>query len=107
MEKDTTKAIRQYEAAAMCVRVFARYNLGCLENNNGNHDLALQHWMIAAKLGDQDSLNAVKHLFMKGLATKADYAAALHGYQNAVEEMSSPERDEAKSLGIDEIEIIK
>ena len=35
---------------------------------------------------------------MKGLATKDDYAEALRGYQNAVEEMSSPDRAEAKSL---------
>ena len=40
---------------------------------------------------------------MNGLATKADYAAALRGYQNAVEEMSSPDRDEAKKMGSDEI----
>ena len=40
---------------------------------------------------------------MNGLATKADYAAALRGYQNAVEEMSSPDRDEAEKMGSDEI----
>ena len=36
---------------------------------------------------------------MNGLATKADYAAALRGYQNAVDEMESPDRVEAKALG--------
>ena len=41
---------------------------------------------------------------MNGLATKADYAAALRGYQNAVEEMSSPDRDEAKVLGLEMIQ---
>ena len=59
--------------------------------------------MISAKLGHEESLNNVKILFMNGLATKADYAAALRGYQNAVEEMSSPDRDEAKTMGADEI----
>ena len=103
VEKDTAKAFHHYEAAAMCGQVNARYNLGCMEGMAENHDLALQHCMISATLGHKDSLNAVKTLFMNGLATKADYAAALRGYQNAVEEMSSPERDEAKSLGIDEI----
>ena len=44
-------------------------------------------------------MNKVKSFFKKGHATKADYAAALRGYQNAVEEMSSPDRDEAKALG--------
>ena len=45
------------------------------------------------------SLNNVKSFFKKSLATKADYAAALRGYQNAVDEMSSPDRDEAKASG--------
>ena len=102
-EKDMAKAIMHYEAAAMCGHVFARYNLGCEEHRAGNHDLALQHCMIAAKLGDQDSLNAVKHLFTNGLATKTNYAAALSGYQNAVEEMSNSDRDEAEALGADTI----
>ena len=60
--------------------------------------------MISAKLGEQDSLHSVKSFFMNGLATKADYAAALRGYQNAVEEMSSPDRDEAKVLGLEMIQ---
>ena len=81
----------------MCGDVDARYNLGNAEHRAGNYDFALQHWMIAAKLGYEISLNNVKSFFMNGLATKADYAAALRGYQNAVEEMSSPDRDEAKA----------
>ena len=103
VEKDMAKALQHYEVAAMCGHVSARFNLGCEEYDAGNHDLALQHWMISAKLGDQDSLNEVKEMFMKGLATKADYAAALRGYQNAIEEMSSPDRDEAKVVGIEMI----
>jgi len=51
-------------------------------------------------LGHEVSLNNVKTSFMNGLATKADYAAALRGYQNAVDEMKSPDRVEAKALGI-------
>ena len=41
-----------------------------------------------------------KVMFMKGHATKAQYAEALKGYQDAVEEMKSPQREEAKRLGI-------
>ena len=77
--------------------VLARFNLGYEEYYAGNHDLALQHWMISAKFGHEKSLNKVKHLFMDGIATKADYAAALLGYQNAVEKISSIARDEAKA----------
>ena len=95
VEKDMDRAIRHYEAAAMCGEVTARNNLGCLEGKAGKYDLALQHFSISAKLGYQESLNMVKSFFMNGLATKADYAGALRGYQSAIEEMSSPERDEA------------
>ena len=100
VEKDTAKAIRHCEAAAMCGHVSARFNLGCEEYNAENYGLALQHWIIAAKLGDGGSLDVVKEMFMDGLATKADCAGALHGCQSAVEEMRSPDRDEALALGL-------
>ena len=96
VEKDTDKAIRHYEAAAMFGHVYARNTLGCHEGNAKNDDLALQHWMISARLGHEGSLQNIKTLFMEGFATKAEYAEALRGYQNAIEETSSPERDEAK-----------
>jgi len=98
VEKDTDKAFRHFEAAAMCGHVKARYNLGCKEYKDGNCDLALQHVLMSAKLGHDISLSNVKKLFIAGLATKAYYAAALRGYQKAVEEMSSPDRAEAKEL---------
>ena len=100
VEKDIDRAIRHNEAAAMNGHVGARYELGCAEEDAGRCDIALQHFLISAKLGDQDSLNAVKDLYMKDLATKADYAGALRGYQSAIEEMSSPDRDEAVKLGL-------
>ena len=68
VEKDTAKAFQHWEAAAMCGHVSSRHNLGCVEGNAGNHDLALQHWMISSNLGDQDSLNNVKSCFTRGLA---------------------------------------
>ena len=80
VEKDTVKAIRHYEAAAMRGEVDSRFNLGCEEYKAGNCDLALQHVLIAANLGHGRSLDNVKDMFMGGLATKADYAAALRGY---------------------------
>ncbi|EJK46112.1 hypothetical protein THAOC_35240 [Thalassiosira oceanica] len=105
VEKDMDKAFRHYETSAMTGgHVPARYNLGCIERNAGNYDLALQHMLISAKLGHDHSLTNVKDSFMAGLATKADYAAALRGYQSAIEEMSSPERAEAKALGSEQIQ---
>ena len=98
VEKDTVKATRHWEAAAMSGEVHARHNLGNEEGRAGNYDIAFQHWMIAGKLGHEKSLNKVKRMFMDRLATKADYAGALRGHQSAVEEMRSPDRDEAKRL---------
>ena len=103
VQKDMAKAIRHYEVAAMLSDVQARNNLGCEEEIAGNYDIALQHWKIAAKMGDQNALDAVKKMFMGGLVTKADYATALRGYQSAVEEMRSPDRDEAVALGLNKI----
>jgi len=56
--------------------------------------------MISAKMGHENSLNSVKDLFKEGHATKAHYAEALLGYRDAVEEMKSPQREEAKLLGV-------
>ena len=97
VERDTARAIRHLEAAAISGHVLARGYLGCTEWNAGNNDLALQHFLISAKLGDEQSLNTVKDFFMHGgPATKTDYAEALRGYQSAVEDMRSPDRDEAR-----------
>ena len=84
--------------AAVKGDVRARHNIGVLEYEVCNHDIALQHLMIAAKLGFQASLDNIKLMFMKGLASKADYADALRGHQSAVEEMRSPDREEALAL---------
>jgi len=40
----------------------------------------------------------IKKLYFDGHATKAQYAEALKGHGDAVEEMKSPQREEAKTL---------
>jgi len=51
--------------------------------------------MISAKLGFKLSLDMIKMMFTNGNATKTDFVEALRGYQSAVEETRSPDRDEA------------
>ena len=92
------RAVEHYELAAKQGHVIARRNLGIINFDTGNKGLALKHWMISAKLGDKDSLDCIKKTYTEGLGSKIDYAEALRGYQEAIEEMSSPERDEAKAL---------
>ena len=89
-----------WQQAAMKGDVESRNNLGIVEFNNKNYELAVLHWMISAKMGYEKSLNRIKAMFMKGHATKAQYAEALRGYGDAVEVMKSPKREEAKRLGV-------
>ncbi|EJK55623.1 hypothetical protein THAOC_24629 [Thalassiosira oceanica] len=97
--QDTEKASKFYTKAAMQGCVQSRHNLGCFEGKKGNHHRAVRHFLISAKMGDKDSVEAIKKRFVQGLATKEQYAEALRGYQEAVEEMKSHDRDEAERLG--------
>ena len=100
VEEDKPRGIHHWQQAAMEGHVESRHNLGVAEHYNRNHQLAVQHWMISAKMGFEESLNAVKKMFMKGCTTKVQYAEALMGYRDAVEEMKSPQREEAKRFGV-------
>ncbi|EJK70918.1 hypothetical protein THAOC_07686, partial [Thalassiosira oceanica] len=98
VEQNVAQGIRHFQHAAMQGDPESRYALGFHEHGNGNHELAVRHWMISAKMGLEGSLNAIKDMFMKGHANKAQYAEALRGYQSALEETRSPQREEAKAF---------
>ncbi|EJK69688.1 hypothetical protein THAOC_09028, partial [Thalassiosira oceanica] len=100
VEDDKPKGIHHWQQAAMKGHVESRHNIGAVEHDNGNYQLAVQHWVISAKMGGDESLNYIKELFKEGHATKAQYAEALLGYRDAVEETKSPQREEAKRLGV-------
>jgi hypothetical protein len=67
VEKDEKKKVYHLEVAAIGGHDFARYYLGAIEHENGNHERAVKHFIIAAKLGDDDSLDALKGGFKVGL----------------------------------------
>ena len=96
--RDETKAVQCWEKAAMQGQVQARHNLGHYERGNGNYERAVRHYMITSKMGDEVSLNCITDMFMRGTATTEQYAEAIKGYQVAVEEMRSPNRDEAQAM---------
>ena len=75
--------------------VESRHGLGVVEYNAGNYHLAVKHFLISAKMGYKDSLDEIKDMFSHGDATKEQYAEALKGYQEAVEETKSHQREEA------------
>ena len=76
----------------------ARHNLGCFDWQAGNMDRALKHFMIAAGCGYNDSLENIKQMFKDGWVTKDDYAKALRVYQACLNEIKSPQRDEAAAF---------
>ena len=99
VRQDEAKAAEFYTKAAMLGQVESRYNLGWFEGKKGNHGRAVRHYLISARLGDEGSLEMIKKHFTAGFATKEQYAQALRGYQDAVEETKSRDRDDAKRLG--------
>jgi len=92
------RCIPHWQHAAIQGHPQSRYGLGIHEFNSRDIELAVRHFMISTKMGDEYSLNAIKEMFMEGHATKAQYAEALKGYQNALEETKSPQREEANAL---------
>ena len=94
--KDGEKELHHLEQAAIGGHPQARYNLAIIEERkNRRVDRAVKHYIIAANLGCDDSLNSLKNAYKAGLMSKDDFAAALRGYQTAIAAMKSPQREEA------------
>ncbi len=97
VEKDMKKAVYHWEEAAIGGHVIARSNLGIHERqNNGKFDRAAKHFIIAANLGDHDSLQKLEEQVTNGHASKEEYDAARRGYQAAVDATKSQLREEAE-----------
>ena len=95
VEKDEKKELHHLTEAAIAGHPDARHNLGCLEERRGRMDRAVKHWIIAAKLGHDNSLECVKGLYKDGYVSKEDFATALRGHHAAIEATKSPQREEA------------
>ena len=95
VEKDEKRELHHAEEAAIGGHPLARHNLGCLEGKRGRMDRAAKHFIIAAKLGCDKSLENVKNLYKAGHVSKEDFAAALRGHQAAVDATKSPQREQA------------
>jgi TPR repeat protein len=96
VEKDMKKYKYYMEEAAIGGQPDARHNLGREERHNGRFERARKHFIIAANLGYEKSLECLKDLYADGYASKEDYANALRGYQAALEAAKSPEREQAE-----------
>jgi TPR repeat protein len=96
VEKDIKKAVYHMEEAAIGGHPIARFNLGNHEWDRGRDERAMKHYIIAAKLGLGPALDQIKDGFKEGSVSKEDYEAALRGYQAAVDEAKSQQRDAAE-----------
>jgi TPR repeat protein len=94
--KDMKKAVYHMEEAAIGGHPIARFNLGNHEWERGRDERAMKHYIIAAKLGLDAALDQIKDGFKEGSVSKEDYEAALRGYQAAVDETKSQQRDAAE-----------
>eukprot|EP00956_Cyclotella_meneghiniana_P006912 scaffold9332_cov34-Cyclotella_meneghiniana.AAC.1 len=93
VKHDKKKAVHHWQIAAMMGNMQARHNLGCAEEENGNFQRAMKHFMIAAKCGFEKSLDAVKDGFRDGHVTKEDFEKTLRDYQASCDETKSEQRD--------------
>jgi len=100
VQKDLKKFMYHLEQAAIGGHDIARYNLGAMEERKGNDDRAAKHWIIAANLGCDPAIKALKGFYAQGVVSKEDFGAALRAYQGAVGATKSPQRDAAEAAGV-------
>ena len=98
VEKDVKKMVYHLEEAAIAGHPDARHNLGCLEGKSGRHERAMKHFIIAAKLVYDNSMNSLKNGAYAGLVSEEDFAAALRAHQAAVDATKSPQREAAEAF---------
>jgi len=101
VEQDNKKATHHLELAAIGGHERARFNLGHMEFSSGNIDVAMKHYMIAARGGEDKSLKFVGEGYKVGFITKDDYAKTLRSYQNISNEMKSEQRTKAMQMNME------
>ena len=96
VEKDDEEAVYHYEKAAIGGHSGARYNLAVIEEENGNSHRAVKHLIIAANLGDEDSMKKLWKHYSAGDIAKEELDATLRTHQAAIDEMKSEQREVAE-----------
>jgi TPR repeat protein len=98
VKKDKRKEMYHLEEAAIRGHERARHNLGYEEWKNGIFERAKNHFIIAANLGYDESLTALRQLYVDRHASKEDYDGALRAYQAAMDATKSTEREVAEAV---------
>jgi len=110
VEKDEDKAAYHWEKAAIGGHPQARHELAVMEARNGNMDVgvnaiikerngnierAVKHYIIAANLGHEKSMEALRKHYSLGNVTKEEFDTTLLSHQAAIDAMKSEQRDAA------------
>ncbi|KAK1737701.1 Sel1-like repeat family protein [Skeletonema marinoi] len=98
VEMDRKKAVYHLEEAAIAGNPTARFYLGSIEWNIGNKERAMKHYIIAANLGYDKSVEILKKGYLRGVVSKDDFDAALRAHQAAVDATKSPQREAAAEI---------
>ena len=96
VEKDETKRMYHLKEAAVAGHAPARHNLGCHEGRNDRLERAVKHFIIAANLGFDQSMDQLMDWYKKEYVSKEDLAAALRAHHAAVKATKSPQREAAQ-----------
>ena len=96
VEKDVRKIVYHWEEAAILGHPRARYNIGCIERNDGTMERAVKHFIIAANLGHPMTMKVLRNFYAMGDISKEEYAITLRAYQAAVDATKSPQREAAE-----------
>jgi TPR repeat protein len=62
------------------------------------YERAVKHFIIAANLGDGNSVRKLKDFYVHGKVSKEEFAAALRAHQAAVDATKSPQREVAAKI---------
>jgi hypothetical protein len=98
VEKDEKKQVHHLEEAAIGGHPGARYNLGCHEWDNDRYERAVKHFITAANLGHDGSMEQLKSCLKRGLVSTDNFATALHAHQASIDATKSPQRKKAEEF---------
>eukprot|EP00579_Thalassiosira_antarctica_P010435 CAMPEP_0201909324 /NCGR_PEP_ID=MMETSP0903-20130614/1136_1 /ASSEMBLY_ACC=CAM_ASM_000552 /TAXON_ID=420261 /ORGANISM="Thalassiosira antarctica, Strain CCMP982" /LENGTH=262 /DNA_ID=CAMNT_0048443833 /DNA_START=85 /DNA_END=870 /DNA_ORIENTATION=- len=94
VEKDGSKHRAFLEISAKRGSISCRRRLAKIEEENGNIDLAIKHWTVAANAGFQESLDELMRAFRDNIFAKEDLLQTLREFQASNDEMKSKARDD-------------
>ena len=93
LEKNEEEELRYVEKAAKCGDIFAWFNLGVGEADNGNFVAAMRHWRLSASGGFKQPIDALIAYYEHGLLHHGDLSETLQAMYRSRAEMRSKDRD--------------